>query len=549
MTKSGSKKHDGLLHGRKDRETITPDMSAPANTLIYTRVSTTEQAENRQSLDMQEKACRDYADRHDFVVDQVFREEGESAKTADRTKLLQMIKYCQENKGRLKYVLVWKVDRFARRTEDHVTLRALLLKLGIQLLSATEPIENSNTGKLMETILAGFAEFDNGVRSERSSNGMKARLAEGGWVHAAPIGYRNVKDLLKRPTLEPDDMAPKVQNLLKEVATGAYTKQQSVVLAHQLGIRSKAGNLVAPNTVYKMITNPVYAGLIKGKMVDGVRPGLHAALITQDELQAIEDALAGRKRTIRPPNRSNPEWPLRQFVRCPKCNRPMTGSTSRGRSGMYPYYHCVNYKHGAKNYPREKMHDDFEALLEQVRPASHTLALFREIALRRWHQQYQTELEKRRQIEIHIAKLADSRAKLIDRSIENLDHDPELLATQLERIQVKRAELEIERGEIKETEAEKEAIVDLAVQFIANAAHLWRVSSPDDRQRFQKMVYPDGIPYFSETGFGTAVMGLCYEEIRHIEAIKQKEATVAGASSGKNNILVVPRGVEPRLTE
>jgi DNA invertase Pin-like site-specific DNA recombinase len=42
------------------------------------------------------------------------------------------------------------------------------------LRSATEPIDDTSTGKLMEGVLAAFAQFDNDVRSDRTRAGMKA---------------------------------------------------------------------------------------------------------------------------------------------------------------------------------------------------------------------------------------------------------------------------------------------------------------------------------------------------------------------------------------
>ena len=54
---------------------------------IYVRVSTQEQT-NNLSLDTQRRLCIDYCERNGISVDRIFTEEGESAKTADRTQLL-----------------------------------------------------------------------------------------------------------------------------------------------------------------------------------------------------------------------------------------------------------------------------------------------------------------------------------------------------------------------------------------------------------------------------------------------------------------------------
>ena len=65
------------------------------NAVIYCRVSTTEQVEGT-SLGYQEKVCKEYAEKKGYHVLKVFIEEGESAKTADRTQLNSMLAYCEK---------------------------------------------------------------------------------------------------------------------------------------------------------------------------------------------------------------------------------------------------------------------------------------------------------------------------------------------------------------------------------------------------------------------------------------------------------------------
>jgi DNA invertase Pin-like site-specific DNA recombinase len=88
-------------------------------------------------------------------------------------------------------VVVFNLTRFARDKYDHFALRSHLHSLGISLRSATEPIDDTSTGKLMEGVLAAFAQFDNDCRSDRTRAGMKAALELGRWVLLAPIGYLN----------------------------------------------------------------------------------------------------------------------------------------------------------------------------------------------------------------------------------------------------------------------------------------------------------------------------------------------------------------------
>src|SRR5438034_9803910 len=81
--------------------------------VIYIRVSTKEQTENL-SLPTQLKACEEYCQRQGFEVLERFREERESAKSADRTELQNLLKYCRIHKGKVHFVVVFNLTRFAR---------------------------------------------------------------------------------------------------------------------------------------------------------------------------------------------------------------------------------------------------------------------------------------------------------------------------------------------------------------------------------------------------------------------------------------------------
>ena len=168
--------------------------------VIYVRVSTKEQTENL-SLPTQLRACEEYCRRQGYEVLERFHEEGESAKTTDRSQLQNLLTFCRLNKGRVHFVVVFNLTRFARDKYDHFALRSLLQSLGISLRSATEPIDDTSTGKLMEGVLAAFAQFDNDCRSDRTRAGMKAALELGRWVFLAPIGY---SERAARDGQEPD---------------------------------------------------------------------------------------------------------------------------------------------------------------------------------------------------------------------------------------------------------------------------------------------------------------------------------------------------------
>jgi DNA invertase Pin-like site-specific DNA recombinase len=157
------------------------------------------------------EACEEYCEHQGFNVPARFREEGESAKTADRTELQNVLQYCRANKGRVEFVVVFNLTRFAREKYDQFALCAHLKSLGISLRSATEPIDDTSTGKLMEGVLAAFAQFDNDLRSDRTRGGMRAALERGRWTFLAPLGYMNAPRSMGRSLMFDPERAPLVR--------------------------------------------------------------------------------------------------------------------------------------------------------------------------------------------------------------------------------------------------------------------------------------------------------------------------------------------------
>src|SRR3989344_7147479 len=129
--------------------------------IIYVRVSSDEQIKGT-SLDDQEARCIKYCHENGIEIMATYREEGESAKSANRPKLIEAIEFCRKNKGMIDAFVVYKLDRFSRSMEDHVLVKKMLSDHGTRLHSVSEPIVGeSATGKLLGGMLALISEFDN----------------------------------------------------------------------------------------------------------------------------------------------------------------------------------------------------------------------------------------------------------------------------------------------------------------------------------------------------------------------------------------------------
>lgn len=145
------------------------------------------------SLSTQESICRNYCEREKLDIFDIQKREAVSAKSDNYERIIDLLRYCKKHKGKFEILLVYKLDRFARDTLQHLTLREELGKLNIVLRSATETIDETPAGKLFEGMVANFNQYDNEIRKERVTNGMYRRVEEGLWPWQIPLGYKSNK--------------------------------------------------------------------------------------------------------------------------------------------------------------------------------------------------------------------------------------------------------------------------------------------------------------------------------------------------------------------
>lgn len=327
--------------------------------VVYNRVSTVEQAGNL-SLPTQDAANRHYCAQHGLDVDRVFTERGESAKTADRTELREMLAYVARRRGAIKALVIYRVDRLARNRDDFYALRAVLKTYGCAIHSATERLDESIEGIIMETFAVMRAQVENIDRSRRTLDGMKAACARGRYPWPAPVGYKNVAG-----TLEPDpDLAPIVRDAFTAAARGATSVADVYRAARQRGLP------IARSGFYELLRRPVYAGRI-------VRPewgidvaGIHEPLTDWPTFRRAAAAASGHPLDPLPGTSrrayttgSTADFPFRQVAACADCARPLNAYWARGRSKRYPFYRCTSC---SRHVRAETMNRSFETLIESL---------------------------------------------------------------------------------------------------------------------------------------------------------------------------------------
>src|ERR1043166_8670646 len=104
-----------------------------SNCVIYTRVSTKEQADNNMSLNTQKKACELYAAKQGYQVMGYFGGTYESAKTDERKEFNNMLAFVQKSSRKIAHIIVYSVDRFSRSGANAIYIAEQLKREGISL--------------------------------------------------------------------------------------------------------------------------------------------------------------------------------------------------------------------------------------------------------------------------------------------------------------------------------------------------------------------------------------------------------------------------------
>ena len=333
-------------------QTLTASMT-PKFAVSYLRVSTRGQAERGGGADegfsipAQREANKKKALSMGAMVGKEFVDRGASAKSADRPELQKMLEYVKENADRVDYVIVHKVDRLARNRGDDIDIMRTLRECGVQLVSASESIDDTPAGMLLHGIMSSISEFYSQNLATEVKKGMGEKVKNGGTISRAPLGYLNIRQVddkgrEERTVALDKERAPLIKLAFEEYATGNWTVEDLAEHLAACGLSTRATPRVpsAPitrKTLYQVLSNPYYKGTVMFKGV--AYAGAHQPLISGDTWQQVQDVLASHVNGER--TREHPHF-LKGSLYCKSCGSRMIINYTKSRSGVrYPYFICA----------------------------------------------------------------------------------------------------------------------------------------------------------------------------------------------------------------
>jgi site-specific DNA recombinase len=127
---------------------------------IYARVSTAEQAEEGFSIDAQLRTLTEYCKATGKILYKEYVDRGVSGKSMKgRLALQQLLKDAEE--GQFDEVIVWKINRMARKQLDLLKIVEALTKLNISFRSYSENFETETPiGKFALQMMGAVGELE-----------------------------------------------------------------------------------------------------------------------------------------------------------------------------------------------------------------------------------------------------------------------------------------------------------------------------------------------------------------------------------------------------
>ena len=497
--------------------------------ILYCRVSTKEQVDEGNSLSTQEKMCREYADKNGYEIAKVFIEQGESAKTADRTELRKLLAYCADKKNLVSAVVIYKIDRLSRNTYDYGSLKMILKKCNVEIKSVSENLENSPTGNLMETMLSGFAQFDNDVRAERCSGGMRDAMREGRYVWMAPVGYSNVS-VAGKATIAPNEMAPLIREAFDAIAKGIYAIDDVRKMITEKGLVSRVNKPIAKSYFYQLLKNRTYIGYIE-KFGESHK-GLFEPVISEDVFKQVQRVIKNRGKKMAQYKLDNEDFPLRRFVFNLE-GKKLTGSWCQGRNKKYPFY---RFAQKGSNYQRDDFEEQFMKEMDKYSFNSEKINKLKSLLKEKLIKATDTERKDMNKIQARIQELISKQNILIQKNIDGIINDT-LLKQQLEIIDKELGESQSALIVSEDNQYNPIELLEFVEEYLKKPSAVWKEAKLDKKVKLQWFQFPSGLTFDGEK-FGTTEIASLYKTKETFRSLQSTRVDPTGLEPATPSVQV-----------
>ncbi|WP_367273642.1 recombinase family protein [Elizabethkingia anophelis] len=525
--------------GRKEPKA----MKSTKDCVIYTRVSSQQQADNL-SLATQLKACTLYAERMGYNIAATFGGTYESAETDERKQFTAMIAFVKKFRGKISYILVYSLERFSRN-DNSIWLTNELRKLGIEIVSVTQPIDTSNaSGQMQQKMLFLFGEFDNQLRKQKCMAGTKEMLLRGDWPTRPPMGYEVVKEGGKRRIVT-NARGRLIRQAFHWKAFDNFSSESIRELLAEKGLK------VSAQTLSKIFRNPFYCGMMVHSTLEGaVVEGNHEQLVSRDVFLKANGVLKENAQgyTIR---EENANIPLKRFLMCGHCGQPLRGYIHKKKN--LHYYKC-NTKACNNNKSAKVLNGIFESVLHAFRidTAKDIIEMIKRQTVAAFNQLTATRQDDYKHLHEKHTEIVTRINRLEERYIEE-EIGGDLYHKYRDRYETERAEIEGKLRKLSQQVSNLEESIKFALKFALEMPLKWVSADYNAKQRLQFLLFPEGITYCKKTDeCRTPRINVVFSYIAYLQQIisnKKRGIPELGLDFASFSLSVARRGIEPLLQE
>ena len=259
------------------------------------------------SLHAQRESCVAYiaSQKHEGwqMIKTHYDDGGFSGGNMERPALKQLLADIDARK--VDIIVVYKVDRLSRSLHDFAKMVEVFDKHSVSFVSVTQQFNTTTSmGRLTLNVLLSFAQFEREVTGERIRDKIAASKKKGMWMGGpVPLGYEvNERKLIIKPTA-----AETVRQIYQRyLELGCVRLLQEYLVIHD--IRSASDNMISRGALYKMLSNPIYIGLMPHKGV--CHPGEHEAIVDQELWERVQQHLTNNRIGVKTVARKTDSCPL-----------------------------------------------------------------------------------------------------------------------------------------------------------------------------------------------------------------------------------------------
>lgn len=327
----------------------------------YVRLSAADPGGN--SIPNQKRRVEEYCTFNKLELLQVFVDDGKTGWNFDRPGFIEMERFCKANRN-VQYLIIPHFDRFSRAdpVDAMVKERYIRDKLGVKVLQISEPLDTdttSSTYQIMRFMQAFASNEERNRIVDRTRNGVRYNLMQGRFSGNPPFGFIRGRDVNGKPLMQIDESKGHIIKLIyREYLHGLKIEEVKKLAA------KKGFNIHGNSAIQKVLSNPVYAGMVRlpayKSQPEKLVKGLHTGLVTESQYWQAQEMLSGKAYGSHPSESAV----LRGVLRC-HCGRKLTAAPSKGKSGkFYWYYFCK--EHRKDNLSAVKLHEQFYDMLDNL---------------------------------------------------------------------------------------------------------------------------------------------------------------------------------------